>query len=214
MLLPILFILSLSGTLFSKVIPQRLELLFPDQKTLNYAEPQLEIFKIDKIHKFGCFGYWLNSDPLREEITALTLDKHNGQKTKFVFVFQNARTASNFGFERDKKNKTIRIISKDIKKDLKKNDWIYIQICTDTKTFLPYVYYPGGELKAEKYEDTGMGNVHFASAYFFGDGKKNELDGNVLTPFYTRELLMDNLPNMRNFGISKHHAILDLIQSP
>jgi len=113
----LLTVLNLSGHLFSKVIPQKLDLLFKDSKTVNYAEPQIEIFKIDKIHKFGCFGYWLNADPLREEITALTLDKHNGQKTKFVFVFQNARTTSAFAFERDKKNKVIRIIAKDIKKD-------------------------------------------------------------------------------------------------
>jgi hypothetical protein len=42
---------------------------------VNNGEPQLEIFKISKIAKFGCFGYWLNSFPLKEEFTALTLDK-------------------------------------------------------------------------------------------------------------------------------------------
>jgi hypothetical protein len=59
----------------------------------------------------------------------------NGQRVKFTFVFQNARTAAEFGFERDKKNKIVRIISKDIKKDLKKDDWIYVQICFSK--FLP-----------------------------------------------------------------------------
>ena len=208
------FFLASSGSVLSKVVPQKLELLFEDSKSVNFGDPQLELYKLDKIDKFGCFSYWLNSSPMRDEITALTLDKHNGQKTKFVFVFQNARTSSAFGFERDKKNKTIRIISKDIKKDLKKDSWIYIQLCFNSKKFLPYIFYPGGELKTDKYQDAEMGNTHYSTAYFFGDGKKNELDGNVLTPYYTRGLLLDNLPNMRNFGISKHHAILNLIQNP
>lgn len=142
------------------------------------------------------------------------MDKHNGQKAKFVFVFQNGRTAAEFDYQPDKKNKIMRIISKDIKKDLKKTDWIYLQICTNSKKFLPYIFYPGGELTSSKYVDTGMGNVQYSNAYFFGDGKVNELEGNIIAPFYTRDILFDKLPNMRNFGISKHHAILDLIQSP
>jgi hypothetical protein len=71
----LLFILAISGSIFSKVVPQQLDLLFEDIKTVNNGEPQLEIFKISKIAKFGCFGYWLNSFPLKEEFTALTLDK-------------------------------------------------------------------------------------------------------------------------------------------
>jgi len=99
------FFLASSGSVFSKVVPQKLELLFEDSKSVNFGDPQLELYKLDKIDKFGCFAYWLNSSPMKDEITALTLDKHNGQKTKFVFVFQNARTSSAFGFERDKKTR-------------------------------------------------------------------------------------------------------------
>ena len=70
-----LFILALPGFIFSQVVPQQLDLLFEDTKTVNNGEPQLEIFKIEKIAKHGCFGYWINSFPLKEEFTALTLDK-------------------------------------------------------------------------------------------------------------------------------------------
>ena len=73
--LTILFILALSGPLFAKVVPQQLDLLFEDTRTVNLGEPQIEIFKTDKIAKYGCFGYWLHSFPLMEEFTALTLDK-------------------------------------------------------------------------------------------------------------------------------------------
>lgn len=69
-------------------------------------------------------------------------------------------------------------------------------------------------MKTHKWENTDIGNVQHSNAYLFGNGKTNELQADVLAPFYTRELLFDNFPNMRNFGISKHHAILDLIQSP
>jgi hypothetical protein len=59
-----------------------------------------------------------------------------------------------------------------------------------------------------------MGNVQYASAYFFGDGKVNEMAGDILAPYYTRDLDLEKFPNMANFGYSKHHAIFDLVQSP
>jgi hypothetical protein len=135
----------MSGPLFSKVIPQRLELLFDKTKTIAVGEKQIEMFKIDKIGKFGCFAYWLKPQDLTKEMTILTLDKHNGMRTKFVLVFQAGNTSSELTLVPDVKNKLIRIMAKDIKKDMTKDDWLYIQMCTKSKKFTPYIKYKGGE---------------------------------------------------------------------
>ena len=47
-----------------------------------------------------------------------------------MFVFQNARTSATFTIEHDKKNQLFRILTKDIKKELGKDGYVYLQICT------------------------------------------------------------------------------------
>lgn len=47
-----------------------------------------------------------------------------------MFVFQSGRTSSTFTIEHDVKNQLFRILSKDIQKDLGKDGWMYLQICT------------------------------------------------------------------------------------
>lgn len=153
-------------------------------------------------------------EDFKSEVTAVTIDKENGSKVTIRFIFQNARTSSTFGIERDPDNQLIKIISKDIRKEVKPTDWIYAQICIKDKSFKPYIYYPKGELKMDSYVKMNIGTAHHATAYVASDEDSTEVTGRLYSPFYTRGLLLDDIADLRNFGLSTHHLILDFMKFP
>lgn len=153
-------------------------------------------------------------EDLKSEVTAVTIDKANGSKVKIHFFFQNARTSSIFGIERDPDNQLIKIISKDIRKEVKPTDWIYAQICIKDKSLKLYIYYPKGELKMDSLVKINIGTAHHATAYVASEEESTEVTGRLNSPFYTRGWLLDDIADLRNFGLSTHYLILDFMKFP
>jgi hypothetical protein len=181
--------------------------LFDDDRKLIFGDDLDESLKIKDISKFGCFGFWLQLEDFKSKVTAVTIDKENGSKVTIRFIFQNARTSSTFGIECDPDNQLIKIISKDIRKEVKPTDWIYAQICIKDKSFKPYIYYPKGELKMDSYVKMKIGTAHHATAYVASDEDSTEVTGRLYSPFYTRGMLLDDIADLRKFGLSTHHLI-------
>ena len=184
--------------------------MFDDDRKLIYGDDLDEALKIKDIAKYGCFGFWLQMEEFKTKVPALTIDKEQGSKVTIEFIFKKARTSSTFGIKYKPESKIIQIISKDIKKDVKKNDWLYAQICIKDKKFKPYIYYPKGELKADSWKPMKIGTAEHATAYVGSDEDTTLLTGRLYSPFYTKGLLLNGIPDLRNFGISTHHLVLDI----
>lgn len=188
--------------------------MFDNDRKLIYGDSLDEQLRITNIAKHGCFAFWLQMENFKTEVTALTIDKEQGSKVTIKFIFKNARTSSTFGYEHDPSNEIIKIISKDIKKVVTKDDWMYIQICIKDKKFKPYIFYPKGELKSDSWVKMNIGTAEAATAYVASDTENTMLSGRIYSPFYTKGLLLDGIPDLRNFGISTNHMILDFMKFP
>lgn len=199
----------------------RLDVMFYGSKKLVLNEAQKDELKLTDIGKYGCFGFWLQfTNPEKvtkpKEMTGLTIDRENGKKVRLKFTFVKGKKDDKFGFEHDAKGGKIKILTKDFTKEIKKGDFLYVQICVDDKGFKPYLYFPkkSYHLFSDTYTPLGIGSAYHATAYFCSDGGSVECHGKIYHPFYTRRLLLDDIHDLYNFGLPYHHLIIDMMKTP
>lgn len=199
----------------------KLDVMFYGHKKLVLNTEQKDELKLTDIGKYGCFGYWFQfTNPEKatkpREMTAITIDRENGKKVRLKFFFQKGKKDDKFGFENDMKNGKIKILTRDFTKEIKKDDWMYVQICIDDKGFKPYLYFPkkSYHLFSDTYTPLGIGSAYHATAYFCSDGASVECHGKIYFPFYTRRLLLDGLRDLHNFGLPFNHLIVDMMRTP
>jgi hypothetical protein len=215
LLLPLFLFFLLEKTTFC-VEPhlQRTDIMFDEAKQLTTGDRQDDSLKLPDLSKFGCMGYWFQIMEFKTELTGATIDYENGKKIRLKFVFDKKHKVPKFKIVHEPKKETIKIITKDISDLLQKDPWVFIQLCLNEATFKPHMHHSKIELMTDTYTPLKMGSSHHATGYFASDGQSIEAHGKILSPFYTRGLLMDDLPDLKNFGLPTHAVVLDLMKTP